>query len=401
MFALAIAVGLTPEMLPMIVTLNLAKEAFKLSKQQTIVKNINSIQSFGAMDVLCTDKTGTLTEDHIVLQRHINLQGKEDNRVLTYGYLNSYYQTGLKNLIDVAIIEKAQSAGFDKSIFNFTKIDEIPFDFSRRRMSVILKDPAGQTQLVTKGAIEEILSICTHAEYKGQVVDIDRKFKDKIRKTVNGLNSQGMRVIAIAINSKPLPTNRQFNVSDESDMTLIGYIALLDPPKLSAKSAIKALQEKGVEVKILTGDNDAVAKYVCTSVGIDSHNVLLGSQIEDMNDEQLKDVVMNVNVFAKLSPEQKSRVVLAIKANKHVVGFMGDGINDAPAMRAADIGISVDTAVEIAKESADIVLLEKVLMILEKGVIEGRKSYINTMKYIKMTVSANFGNMLSMLVASL
>lgn len=400
-FALSIAVGLTPEMLPMIVTLNLAKEAYKLSKQKTIVKNINSIQSFGAMDVLCTDKTGTLTEDKIVLERHINLEGDDDNRVLSYAFLNSYYQTGLKNLIDLAVIEKADVTGVDDTIMGFKKIDEIPFDFKRRRMSVVIADNQNETQLVTKGAFEEILSVCKYAEYKGQQVILTEELNQKARKIVTDLNSQGMRVIAIAINKKHFDINHQFTIADEKDMILIGFIALLDPPKESASKAISALQQHGVNVKVLTGDNEQVTRYICNQVGIDASKVLLGSDIEIMDDDELKNQVNKVNVFAKLSPEQKARIVKALRDSKHVVGFMGDGINDAAAMKMADIGISVDTAVDIAKESADIILLEKDLTILEKGVIEGRKTFCNIIKYIKMTVSSNFGNMLSMLIAAI
>ncbi len=399
-YTLAIAVGLTPEMLPMIVTINLAKEAFKLSKQDTIVKNINMIQTFGAMDVLCTDKTGTLTEDKIVLERHINLEGKDDNRVLTYAFLNSYYQTGLKNLIDLAIIEKADKVGIDDPIMGFNKIDEIPFDFQRRRMSVIIQDKQNQRQLITKGAFEEIIAICSHAEYQGKVVVLDDKLKQHARKIAKSLNNDGMRVIAIAVNNENLPTDHAFNVNDEKNMCLIGFVALLDPPKESAIAAIKELKNHGVMVKILTGDNELVSKYVCKSVGIDEHNVLLGSDIENMSDEKLRETVMSINIFAKLSPEQKSRIVSAIKTNKHIVGYMGDGINDAAAMRAADVGISVDTAVDIAKESADIILLKKDLRILVKSVVEGRKTFCNIVKYIKTTISSNFGNMLSLLVAT-
>jgi Mg2+-importing ATPase len=396
-----LAIGLTPELLPMVVTVNLAKEAFRLSKQKTIVKNINSIQSFGAMDVLCTDKTGTLTEDRIILERHINVEGKEDNRVLIYGFLNSHFQTGLKNLLDLAIIEKTKEAGFDYTANEFNKIDEIPFDFQRRRMSVILKDPNENTQLITKGAPEEILAICDYAEYKGKTIKLDSKMRTQIRNIVRDLNEQGMRVIAIATNHQPLPTNRSFHVKDEDAMKLIGYISLLDPPKLSARKAILDLQKRGVQVKVLTGDNDAVAKYVCNQVGLKGKKILLGDDVEMMTQDQLIKKVMFVTIFAKLSPEQKVRVVDAIKANKHVVGFMGDGINDAGAMRTADLGISVDTAVDVAKESADIILLEKDLTILGNGCVEGRKTYANIIKYIKMTVSSNFGNMLSMLVASI
>jgi Mg2+-importing ATPase len=385
----------------MVVTVNLAKEAFRLSKQKTIVKNINSIQSFGAMDVLCTDKTGTLTEDKIILERHINVEGKEDNRVLIYGFLNSHFQTSLKNLLDLAIIDKTKEAGFDHIANEFTKIDEIPFDFQRRRMSVILKDPNDNAQLITKGALEEILNICNYAEYQGKSIKLDAKMRVQIRDRVRELNEQGMRVIAIATNQKPLPKDRSFHVSDESGMKLIGYVALLDPPKLSARKAILDLQKRGVYVKVLTGDNDAVAKYVCNQVGLKGRKILLGGDIESMTQEQLQKKVMSVTIFARLSPEQKVRVVEAIKANRHVVGFMGDGINDAAAMRTADLGISVDTAVDVAKESADIVLLEKDLTILGNGCVEGRKTYANIIKYIKMTVSSNFGNMLSMLVASI
>jgi Mg2+-importing ATPase len=385
----------------MIVTVNLAKEAFRLSKQKTIVKNINSIQSFGAMDVLCTDKTGTLTEDRIILERHINVEGIEDNRVLIYGFLNSYFQTGLKNLLDLAIIDKTKQAGFDNLANEFTKIDEIPFDFQRRRMSVILKDPNEHTQLITKGALEEILKICDYAEYKGKTVKLNVNMRNQIRETVRNLNEQGMRVIAIATNYKPLPKDRSFHVKDEDGMKLIGYVALLDPPKLSARKAIIDLQKRGVQVKVLTGDNDAVAKYVCSQVGLKGKRILLGNDIETLTQDELEKKVMAVTIFARLSPEQKVRVVEAIKKNKHVVGFMGDGINDAAAMRTADLGISVDTAVDVAKESADIILLEKDLTILGNGCVEGRKTYANIIKYIKMTVSSNFGNMLSMLVASI
>ncbi|MBP5256790.1 MAG: magnesium-translocating P-type ATPase [Mycoplasma sp.] len=400
-YTLAVAVGLTPEMLPMIVTLNLAKEAFKLSKQETIVKNINSIQSFGAMDVLCTDKTGTLTEDKIVLERHINLAGDDDNRVLSFAFINSYYQTGLKNLIDLAVIEKADKIGIDDPIMGFKKVDEIPFDFKRKRMSVIIEDNQNKRLLVTKGAFEEIIEICDYCEYKGETLKLNSQLKKRAFKIVNNLNQDGMRVIAVAINHDILSTNRPFITSDEKHMCLIGFIALLDPPKESAFDAIKALRNHGVTVKVLTGDNDIITRYVCKTVGIDSENILLGSDINNMSDEELRNIVMDVNIFAKLSPEQKSRIVLAIKSNKHVVGYMGDGINDAAAMQVADIGISVDTAVDIAKESADIILLKKDLRILKHGVVEGRKTFCNIIKYIKMTISSNFGNMLSVLFAAI
>jgi Mg2+-importing ATPase len=398
-----LAVGLTPELLPMILTANLAKQSFKMAKQKTIVKNINSIQAFGAMDVLCTDKTGTLTEDHIVLERHINVEGKDDKRVLMYGFLNSQFQTGLKNVLDRAIIDKANNEHVSNICNQFVKIDEIPFTFTRRRMSIIIdeKDNNDNIRLITKGAIEEILKICTVAEYKGKVVKIDKKLKEKILTTTKLMNEQGMRVIGVATNNIKLSAKHQFSEKDEVNMKLIGYIALLDPPKFSAKSAIHDLQKKGVQVKVLTGDNDVVARYICEQVGIRGAKVLLGEQIENMTDEHLRNVVMKYSIFAKLAPDQKVRIVNAIKSMKHSVGFMGDGINDAGAMRAADLGISVDTAVDIAKESADIILLEKDLNILGKGCVEGRKTYANIIKYIKMTVSSNFGNMLSMLVASI
>ncbi|MEG2353400.1 MAG: magnesium-translocating P-type ATPase [Clostridium sp.] len=400
LFALSIAVGLTPEMLPMIVTTNLSKGALRMANNKSIVKNLNSIQNFGAMDVLCTDKTGTLTEDKIVLERYLDIQGNEDIRVLRHGYLVSYFQTGLKNLLDVAILQHGDEQGFKSLSESYEKVDEIPFDFTRRRMSVVLKDKNNKTQLITKGAVEEILSVSTFAEYKGEVVELTGKIKSKILKTINKLNESGMRVIAVSQKNNPSPED-VFSIKDESDMVLMGYIGFLDPAKKSALEAIKALNQYGVEVKVLTGDNEKVTQYVCSKVGIDNRNILLGSDIEDMTDGKLKSYVEKTQIFAKLSPQQKARIVSILKSNGHVVGFMGDGINDAPAMRKADVGISVDTAVDIAKESADIILLEKDLMILEKGVIEGRKTFGNIIKYIKMTASSNFGNMFSVLVSSM
>ncbi len=398
LFGLSIAVGLTPEMLPMIVTTNLAKGAVKMSKHKTIVKNLNSIQNFGAMDVLCTDKTGTLTEDKIILERHLDIHGNEDLRVLRHGYLNSYFQTGLKNLLDVAIIEHGNEEGFSALNTIYEKVDEIPFDFSRRRMSVVLKDKNNKTQLITKGAVEEMLEICTFAEYKGKVVCLSNDLRDGMLEIVDELNASGIRVIAVAQKTNPSPEG-VFSIKDESEMVLMGYIGFLDPPKESSIDAIGALQEYGVEVKVLTGDNEKVTRHVCNKVGISTSKILLGSDIEGMTDLQLKDAVEEINIFAKLSPQQKARVVSTLRDNGHVVGFMGDGINDAAAMRKADVGISVDTAVDIAKESADIILLEKDLMVLERGVIEGRRTFANIIKYIKMTASSNFGNMFSVLVA--
>jgi Mg2+-importing ATPase len=398
---LALAIGLTPEMLPMIVSVNLAKEAFRMSKQKTIVKNINSIQSFGAMDVLCTDKTGTLTEDRIIVERYVNVDNKPDTKVLLYGYLNSYFQTGLKNLLDVSIIKKANEINIDNEHDKYIKVDEIPFDFQRRRMSVVVKKKSNDEKtLITKGAPEEILSICNYVEYKDKTIKLDEKIIKKVKSIINSLNENGMRVIAIAKNYEVIESDT-FSIKDEHNMTLIGLAAFLDPPKATAKKAIMGLQRRGVQIKVLTGDNEIVTKYICSQVGINAKKILLGHQIGAMTQDELKNQVNKVNIFAKLSPEQKARVIMAIKANRHVVGYMGDGINDAAAMREADIGISVDTAVDIAKESADVILLEKDLTILTQGAIEGRRTYANIIKYIKISVSSSFGNMLSMLVASL
>ncbi|WP_461615590.1 magnesium-translocating P-type ATPase [Clostridium sp. Marseille-QA1073] len=399
LFAISVAVGLTPEMLPMIVTSNLAKGAVSMAKHKTVVKKLDAIQNFGAMDVLCTDKTGTLTLDKIVVERHLNINGEEDIRVLRHAYLNSFYQTGLRNLMDVAILEHGKDQGFNELEKNYMKVDEIPFDFSRRRMSVVLKSEDGKRQLVTKGAIEEMLSICTFAEYNGEVVELTEKIKNKVLNMVTKLNNEGMRVIAVA-QKNDIPDENTFSIKDESNMVLMGYIGFLDPPKESAAEAIKALKENGVNVKVLTGDNDAVTKKICKEVGLTVNNILLGSDIEKISDEELSKLVDNTNVFAKLSPLQKSRIIKVLQNKGHTVGFMGDGINDAAALRQADVGISVDTAVDIAKESADIILLEKNLMVLEEGVIEGRRVFGNIIKYIKMTASSNFGNVFSVLIAS-
>lgn len=400
LFALSVAVGLTPEMLPMIVSANLAKGAVSMSKKKVIVKDLNAIQNFGAMDVLCTDKTGTLTQDKVVLEYSLDIEGNEDNRVLRHAFLNSYHQTGLRNLMDIAIVNHANEKDMIELWHDYKKVDEIPFDFSRRRMSVVVEDKAGKTQLITKGAIEEMLSVCSHVEYKGKIETITEEIKKEILETVSSYNSQGMRILGIAQKNNPSSVG-ELSVKDESDMVLIGYLAFLDPPKESTANAIRALEDFGVNVKILTGDNDAVTSSVCKQVGIKVNNLLLGSDIEEMDDELLSEVVEEINVFAKLSPNQKTRVVSALRKNGHTVGFMGDGINDAAAMTESDVGISVDTAVDIAKESANIILLEKDLMVLEDGVVEGRKIYANIIKYIKMTASSNFGNMFSVLVASI
>lgn len=404
LFGISIAVGLTPEMLPTIVTVCLAKGAVSMSKKKTIVKNLNSIQNLGAIDILCTDKTGTLTEERVVLEYHLDVMGKEDNRVLRHAYLNSYFQTGYKNLMDLAIIRKTEEAeDSDPSLVDlsetYTKVDEIPFDFTRRRLSTVVSDKSGKTQMITKGAVEEMLSICSFAEYQGKIEPLTEEIKANVLRTVDGLNEDGMRVIAVAQKTDPSPVGA-FGVKDEQDMVLIGYLAFLDPPKASAQTAIRALREYGVTTKILTGDNDKVTRFICKRVGLKLNNLLLGSDIEKMDDAELAKAAGRTDVFAKLSPDQKSRIVTVLRNNGHTVGFLGDGINDAAAMKSADVGVSVDTAVDIAKESADIILLEKDLMVLEEGIVEGRRTYANMNKYIKMTASSNFGNMFSVLAAS-
>ena len=401
LFAVSVAVGLTPVMLPTIVSANLAKGAVKMSKKKTVVKKLKSIQNFGAMDVLCTDKTGTLTEDKIIVEKHLNLNGEEDHRVLMYGYLNSSFQTGLKNLMDLAIIEFGKAQGFKDLDAVFDKIDEIPFDFNRRRMSVILKGKEeNQGRIITKGALEEMLSISKYVELNGHTYELTKERREKVLSTSKKLNAEGMRVIGVAKKDN-MPLSTDFGIKDESEMTLIGFIAFLDPPKESAKTAIKALNNYGVDVKILTGDNEIVTKKVCSEVGLNVNNIVLGNHIDDLSDKELFDLSKNTNVFAKLNPMQKARIVRVLKENRKTVGFMGDGINDAIALKESDVGISVDTAVDIAKEAADIILLEKDLMVLEEGVIEGRKIFANITKYLKMTISSNFGNTISVMVASI
>ena len=398
LFALSVAVGLTPEMLPMIVSANLAKGAVSMSKKRVIVKNLNSIQNFGAMDVLCTDKTGTITQDKVILELHLDVQGNESVDVLRQAFLNSYYQTGLKNLMDLSIIEYARKAKLTDLWVDYKKVDEIPFDFNRRRMSVAVEDSSKESDLITKGAVEEMLAISTQVDYEGAIKPLSGELRKTILASCRNLNEKGMRVLGLARKAVTLPVT--LSPSDESDMIFVGYLAFLDPPKESARQAISALGDYGVRVKVLTGDNDGVTRTVCASVGIDAGHILLGSEVEAMNDAALKKAAEEVDIFAKLSPNQKARIVSALRDSGHTVGYMGDGINDAAAMRAADVGISVDTAVDIAKESANIILLEKDLMVLEEGVIEGRKIYANIIKYIKMTASSNFGNMFSVLAAS-
>lgn len=404
LFAISVAVGLTPEMLPMIVTTCLAKGAVAMSKKKTIIKNLNAIQNLGSMDVLCTDKTGTLTMDKVVLEYHLDVHGNEDTRVLRHAFLNSYYQTGLKNLMDISIIdrtekESAKAAALQGLSTSYVKVDEIPFDFERRRMSVVVADKSGKTQMITKGAVEEMLSISSYAEYRGKVEPLTDAVKSDILSTVDRLNDGGMRVIAVAQKTNPSPVGA-FSVKDEADMVLMGYLAFLDPPKETTAAAIRTLNAHGVAVKILTGDNDRVTRCICRQVGLKVDNLLLGSDLERMSADELKKAVEVTNVFAKLSPQQKADIVAILRESGHVVGYMGDGINDAAAMKASDVGISVDTAVDIAKESAHVILLEKDLMVLENGILEGRKTYANMIKYIKMTASSNFGNMFSVLAAS-
>ncbi len=398
-FALSMAVGLTPEMLPMIVTANLARGAIAMSEKKVIVKNIDAIQSFGAMDILCTDKTGTLTQDKIVLEMHLDIDGNESEEVLEFAYLNSFYQTGLKNLLDEAILEHGDIQETLKIEDKFNKVDEIPFDFLRRRMSVVIEEENHHHELICKGAFEEILQICTHVNIKGLIQAIDEISLEQVTHLNKDLNEDGLRVIAVAYKELPLE-QRNYSVDDEHSMILMGLIAFLDPPKDSARQAIAALNHGGVQVKVLTGDNPIIACKTCKDVGLLVNKTLLGNEIEALSDEELGNLAETTTVFAKLSPLQKARIIHVLRLKGHVVGFMGDGINDAAALREADVGISVDTAVDIAKESADIILLEKSLLVLESGILEGRKTFGNIVKYIKMSTSSNFGNMFSMLGAS-
>jgi Mg2+-importing ATPase len=396
-FAMAVAVGLTPEMLPMIVSVCLSKGAIAMSRKKVIVKRLNAIQNFGGMDVLCTDKTGTLTEDRVVLQRHCNVAGRETDEVLLDGYIISHFQTGLKNLLDTAILNSSdfhQQALIEK----YKKLDEIPFDFTRRMMSVMVETPEGKAILLTKGAPEEIFHQCSQFELDGKLSPMDPALMKGLRDEYANLSSDGFRVLAVAV--KELPGKQSCSKEDERDLVLKGYVAFLDPPKGTAAIAIQALHKHGVGVKILTGDNDLISRKVCRDVGLEPDPMLLGEAVEKMSDAELADAAEKTTLFARLTPAHKQRIVRLLRSKGHVVGFMGDGINDAPALHAADIGISVDTAVDIAKESADLILLEKDLMVLEGGVIEGRKVFANILKYIRMGASSNFGNMFSVLGAS-
>ncbi|MEN6336447.1 MAG: magnesium-translocating P-type ATPase [Phycisphaerales bacterium] len=396
-FALAVAVGLTPQMLPMIVTVCLSTGAIAMGRKKVIVKRLNSIQNLGAMDVLCTDKTGTLTQDHVVIEEYCDVVRKEDDDVLAMVYLNSHFQTGLKNVLDRAILEHREvQTGIN--VPTWEKIDEIPFDFSRRLMSVVVETPENACRIITKGAPEEVFRRCSQFQLEGLEYPMDRAVTDDLRLEYEALSEDGFRVLAVAY--KDTPRKAAYSKADESDMVLRGYIAFLDPPKETAHPALEALRQNGVAAKILTGDNELVSKKICHEVGLPTEPMLLGSQVEAMDDAQLAGQAEQTVLFARLSPAHKQRIIQALRSRGHVVGFLGDGTNDAPALRAADVGISVDSAVDIAKESADMILLEKSLLILEEGVLEGRKVFANVVKYVRMGASSNFGNMFSVLGAS-
>ena len=397
-FAVAIAIGITPLLLPVILSSSLAKGATRMSKKKTIVKRLDSIQSFGAMNVLCTDKTGTLTEDKIVLEKYLNIKGEEDKRVLKHVFLNSYFQTGLEGSIDEAVIARVKKSELKGIEEKYEKVDEIPFDFSRRRLSVVVSD-GKKKQLITKGAVEEILSICTMVDYNGEVSEITKDIKRDVLELSKELNKQGLRVVAVA-QKNDISGIDKFSVKDESKMVLIGFVGFLDPPKESAKGAIERLNKDGIRVIVLTGDNEYVTKAICDKVSINTDKIILGSKIDKLSDPALRRHLKKTNVYAKLSPIQKARIIRILKEAGNVVGYMGDGINDAPSMHNAEVGISVDTAVDITKETADIILLEKDLDVLTDGVMEGRKTFGNLQKYIKMAVSFNFGEVLSVLIAS-
>jgi Mg2+-importing ATPase len=401
LFAMAVAVGLTPEMLPMIVTVNLSKGALAMARKKVIVKRLNAIQNFGAMDVLCTDKTGTLTQGKIVLEKHLDVYGEPSERVLHFGYLNSFHHTGLKNLLDKAILDHEELKEHLKADEKYRKIDEIPFDFVRRRMSVVVEDDTGLNTLICKGAVDEVMGLCSRVEVKGEVIEVLPEHDAKRRELADDLNSQGFRVVALAFKQMPgAPDEPVYSVKDESDLILLGFLAFLDPPKESAAEALKQLHNLSVDVKVLTGDNEIITAYICKEVGMPVEHLLLGSQIETMSETELAEAAVATSVFARLVPAHKERIIRALQSKGHVLGFMGDGINDAPALKAADVGISVDSAVDIAKESSDIILLENSLLVLEQGVLEGRRVFGNIVKYIKMAASSNFGNMFSVVGAS-
>src|SRR5512143_1350553 len=401
LFAMAVAVGLTPEMLPMIVTVNLSKGALAMARKKVIVKRLNAIQNFGAMDVLCTDKTGTITEGKIVLEKHLDVRGEPSEKVLLYGYLNSYHHTGLKNLLDEAILDHQELEERLKAKEKYRKIDEIPFDFVRRRMSVVVEDETGLNTLICKGAVDEVLSLCTRVEVKEEVIEVLPEHDAKRRQLSDDLNGQGFRVIALAYKTMPnAPDEPVYSVKDESDLILLGFLAFLDPPKDTATEALKRLLGLNVNVKVLTGDNEIITAHICKEVGMPVEHLLLGSQIETMSETELAEAASATSVFARLVPAHKQRIIRALQTKGHVLGFLGDGINDAPALKAADVSISVDSAVDIAKESSDIILLKNSLLVLEQGVMEGRRVFGNIVKYIKMAASSNFGNMFSVVGAS-
>ncbi len=401
LFAMAVAVGMTPEMLPMIVTVNLSKGALVMARKKVIVKRLNAIQNFGAMDVLCTDKTGTLTQGKIVLEKHLDVYGDPSDKVLHFGYLNSFHHTGLKNLLDKAILDHEELKEHLQADEKYHKIDEIPFDFVRRRLSVVVEDGEGMNTLICKGAVEEVLDLCTRVEAKGEVIEVLPEHDAKRRKLADDLNGQGFRVVALAYKQMPGATDAPvYSVGDETDLILLGFLAFLDPPKDTATEALKRLHSLNVDVKVLTGDNEIVTAYICKKVGMPVEHLLLGSQIETMSEAELAEAAGVTSVFARLVPAHKERIIRALQSKGHVLGFLGDGINDAPALKAADVGISVDGAVDIAKESSDIILLENSLLVLEQGVLEGRRVFGNIIKYIKMAASSNFGNMFSVVGAS-
>ena len=401
LFALSVAVGITPSMLPMIVNVNLTRGTKVLAKKKTLVKNINSIQNLGAIDVLCTDKTGTLTEDKIVLQKYIDVNGNEDTSILEYAYLNSYFGTGMKNLVDRAIITYGNEKNVKEIVNDYTKIDEIPFDYTRKRMSVVVKSNKNNGyRMFTKGALEEILKVCTKVKYNGQVNELTPEMVEIVEQKAKEYAVQGMQVIAIASKREYRGVN-VFNVSDEANMTFIGFVAFLDPAKKDVKSTLKKLKNIGITTKILTGDNPYAANNICNLVGLENKETLLGTDIDKMSDEELAKKVEEVNVFARMNPLQKERIVKQLKNNGHVVGYMGDGVNDSPSLHIADVGISVNTATDIAKEAADIILLERSLKVIYEGVLEGRRVYGNIIKYMKMALSSDFGDVFSIVIASI
>ncbi|MEM3422774.1 MAG: magnesium-translocating P-type ATPase [Candidatus Bilamarchaeaceae archaeon] len=400
LFAIAVAVGLTPEMLPMIVSVNLAQGATKMAEKKVIVKRLNSIQNFGAIDILCTDKTGTLTQGRVILEKHIDIRGDENDEVLLYAYTNSYHQTGLKNMMDISVVEYGNQKNLTHQMKNYTKVDEIPWDFKRKRMSVIVNQKNEKQLLICKGSVEEIFEVTKNVEYNGKKRKPTTNDFEEMKNLVRSLCEDGFRVIAIAYKEVPME-KKIYSIQDENDLTLIGFVAFLDPPKESASEAVKLMKDNGIEVKILTGDNDLVTKKIARDIGMEIKGIVFGNDIDKMDDEELKITVEHNNIFVKLSPMHKERIIRALQKNKHTVGYLGDGINDAPALKAADVGISVDSAVDIAKETSDVILLEKNLLVLEDGIIEGRRVFGNIVKYVRMAASSNFGNMFSVVGASI